>query len=75
LFDDGTARAWQNAAPLTGAGHSRLDQDSAAGRRFLFKIDETYKGEANAGAKAVVCDLSLCHSYYRQRPFASPSCI
>ena len=32
-------------------------------------------GEAKAGAKAVVCDLRLCHSYYRQRPFASPSCI
>jgi hypothetical protein len=32
-------------------------------------------GKRTPFAKAVVCDLRLCHSYYRQRPFASPSCI
>ena len=52
-----------------------MDQDSAAWRRFSFINGEVYVGEAKAGAKAVVCDLRLCHSYYRQRPFASPSCI
>ena len=52
-----------------------MDQDGAAGRCFSFINGEAHKGEANAGAKAVVCDLHLCHSYYRQRPFASPSCI
>jgi len=56
---------------------SRTQQIGSGQRRtaLLLIINGLYKGEANAGAKAVVCDLRMCHSYYRQRPFASPSCI